>query len=203
MPISRQERAYLLKVNTLAMTEVMEIIPERQSDTRGFFSETFNATRFSEVGIDIEWVQDNHSLSVSKGVLRGLHYQRPPFAQAKLVRVLKGAIFDVAVDIRHGSPTFGVWCSLIVSAENWNQILVPTGFAHGLLTLEPKTEVLYKVSALYSAEHDRAINFADPDIGVDWPLSETEPILSPKDRAAPFLRDIDSGFYFQSDGAHQ
>ena len=193
----------MLKVNSLTITGVMEIIPEKHGDARGFFSETFNAGRLSEAGIDIEWVQDNHSFSVSKGVLRGLHYQRPPFAQAKLVRVVKGAIFDVAVDIRHGSPTFGDWCSLIVSAEKWNQILVPVGFAHGLFTLEPDTEVLYKVSAFFSPEHDRVINFADPDIGVDWPLSGLEPFLSSKDRAAPFLRDVDSGFQFQLDGTPQ
>lgn len=185
------------------MAEVVEIIPDKHGDARGFFSETFNASRFSEAGIDIEWVQDNHSFSVARGVLRGLHYQRPPFDQAKLVRVVKGAIFDVTVDIRHGSPTFGNWCSLIVSAEKWNQILVPAGFAHGLLTLEPDTEVLYKVSAVYSAEYDRAINFADPDIGVDWPLSGLQPILSPKDRVAPFLREVDTGFTFRSHNISQ
>lgn len=191
------------KVTALSIPEVMEVIPDRHEDARGFFSETFNAAQFSEAGIQIEWVQDNHSFSAAKGVIRGLHYQRPPFAQAKLVRVTKGAIFDVAVDIRHGSPTFANWCALIVSAEKWNQILVPAGFAHGLLTLEPDTEVLYKVSAHYSPECDCTINFADPDIGVDWPLSGVEPVLSPKDRAAPFLRDVISGFQFPSDGGPQ
>ena len=136
----------------LNLPEVLEIRPERHGDARGFFSETFNARRFADAGIHISWLQDNHTFSAPKGVLRGLHYQAPPFAQDKLVRVVKGAIFDVAVDIRRGSPTFGRWCSLVVSAAQWNQILVPKGFAHGFLTLEPETEVIYKVSEVYAPD---------------------------------------------------
>lgn len=142
------------------------------------------------------FVQDNHSYSSSKGVLRGLHFQLPPFAQDKLVRVVKGAIYDVAVDIRQGSPNFAKWCGLIVSAEAWNQILVPKGFAHGFLTLEPDTEVIYKVSDVYAPDCERSIRYDDPDIGIDWPLDGAEPVLSVKDLKAPLLRDTDTGFRF-------
>jgi len=132
---------------------------------------------------------------VEAGVIRGLHYQVPPVAQAKLVRVVRGAIFDVAVDIRHGSPSFGRWVGLEVSAEAWNQILVPPGFAHGFMTLQPNTEVIYKVSAPYSPQHDRAIRWDDPAIGIDWPLEARTPILSDKDRAAPLLADAPPAFH--------
>jgi dTDP-4-dehydrorhamnose 3,5-epimerase len=189
-------------VTRLALPEVLELTPAKQGDARGFFSETFNARRFIEAGITLSWVQDNHSYSASKGVLRGLHYQIAPFAQDKLVRVIRGSIFDVAVDIRRGSPTFGRWCSLVVSAAKWNQILVPKCFAHGFLTLEPDTEVIYKVSEFYDPEHDRAVHYADADIGIDWPLNGAEPILSAKDRSAPLLRDVEPGFFYQPvDGA--
>lgn len=184
-------------VKKLSLPEILEITPAKHGDARGFFSETYNAKRFSDAGIDLPWVQDNHSFSAPAGVLRGLHYQIPPFAQDKLVRVVRGAIFDVAVDIRHGSPRFGQWCGLTISADKWNQILVPSGFAHGFVTLEPNTEVIYKVTELYSPDHDRAIHYADSDIGVDWPSDGIELTLSAKDQEAPLLRDVDTTFKYQ------
>jgi dTDP-4-dehydrorhamnose 3,5-epimerase len=190
-----------MDVTPLKLPEVPEIIPRKLGDERGFFSETYSLEVFGRAGIDLIWVQDNHSFSVSKGVLRGLHYQSPPMAQDKLVRVVKGAMFNVAVDIRHGSPSFGQWVSLIVSEEAWNQILIPKGFAHGFLTFEPNTEVIYKVSAFYSAAHDRNIRFDDRAIGIDWPISDVSPVLSEKDRNAPMLRDADTGFRYEGDSA--
>ena len=178
-----------MELRPLVLDGVMEIVPRRFGDERGFFSETWSARSLSEHGLDIEFVQDNHSLSREPGVLRGLHFQLPPFAQAKLVRVTRGAILDVAVDIRTGSPTYGRWCSLEVSAEAWNQILVPIGFAHGFVTLEPDTEVLYKTSAPYAPEHERAIRYDDPAIGIAWPL-EADPVLSERDRAWPALAPV-------------
>lgn len=181
-------------IQPLRIPEVLEIVPVRHGDERGFFSEVWSAAALADAGVGREFVQDNHSLSVEAGVLRGLHYQEPPFAQAKLVRVVRGSVFDVAVDIREGSPTFGQWVGLTISAEKWNQILVPEGFAHGFLTLEPNTEVLYKVSAPYSPAHDRGLCWNDPAIGIDWPLDGRAPILSGKDRAAPLLADIPLSF---------
>ena len=187
----------MIQVRPLAIAEVLEIVPTRHGDHRGFFSEVWSAPELAAKGIGLPFVQDNHSFSVERGVLRGLHYQEPPFAQAKLVRVARGAIFDVAVDIRHGSPTFGRWVGLTLSAEAWNQIFVPEGFAHGFVTLEPATEVLYKVSAAYSPAHDRAIRWDDPEIGIDWPLEGREPIVSEKDRAAPLLADSPAAFRYE------
>ena len=186
----------MVEVRQLGIGGVLEIRPERFADERGFFSEVWSKTSWREAGIDVEFVQDNHSLSMARGVLRGLHFQVPPMAQAKLVRVARGAVFDVAVDIRKGSPTFGRWVSTILSAKEWNQLFVPTGFAHGFVTIEPDSEVEYKVSAHYSAAHDRAIRFDDPDIAIDWPLAAGEMTLSDKDRAAPRLADIETGFTF-------
>ena len=179
----------MLEVTPLAIPDVLEIKPRKFGDDRGFFSETYNAQRFAEAGIIMPFVQDNQSFSSERFTLRGLHFQAPPFAQDKLVRVLKGSILDVAVDIRHGSPTFGQWVALEVSAKAFNQILVPKVFAHGFLTLEPDTEVYYKVSAPYSGDHDRGIAWNDPAIGVDWPLGGEEPVLSGKDKVAPMLAD--------------
>ena len=179
-----------MKFEKLDISGVLEFIPRRFGDDRGFFSETYSKQSFAKAGFDIDWVQDNHSRSEEKGVLRGLHFQLAPFAQDKLIRVLRGAIFDVAVDLRKGSPTFGKWTSRILSAAEWNQLLIPKGFAHGFLTLEPGVEVAYKVSAPYSPEHDRSIRWDDPAIGVAWPLAGQQPILSPKDRDAPLLADL-------------
>jgi dTDP-4-dehydrorhamnose 3,5-epimerase len=184
----------LLEVRALELEGVLEIRPQRHSDERGFFSETWNEAAYRTAGIDLHFVQDNHSLSREAGIIRGLHFQSPPVAQDKLVRVSRGAVFDVAVDIRPGSTTFGQWAGVRLSAADWNQLLVPKGFAHGFLTLEPDCEVQYKVTAPYSREHDRAIRFDDPAIGIEWPIDREALILSDKDRGAPFLADIDTGF---------
>lgn len=181
----------MLTVTPLALSEVLEITPRRFGDDRGFFSETYNAQRMAEAGIDLVFVQDNHSYSAAAGVLRGLHYQLAPRAQDKLVRVVRGAILDVAVDIRRGSPGFGKWVALEVSAEKGNQILVPKGFAHGFVTLVDNTEVIYKVTDFYSPDHDRSIRFDDADIGIDWPQAVAPFTLSQKDEAAPLLRDAE------------
>ena len=183
-------------VESLAMPDVKIVRPQRHGDARGFFSETYNARDFAEAGIDIGFVQDNHAFSAEKGTVRGLHFQTPPFAQDKLVRVVRGAILDVAVDIRSGSPTYGQHVSAVISAEEWNQILLPVGFAHGLVTLEPDTEVLYKVSNFYSREHDLGLLWNDPDLGIDWPVDEAEAVLSDKDRVQPRLRELPAHFTF-------
>ena len=177
----------MLEVRPLDLGGVLEITPRRFADERGFFSETYNFDRFAQAGLDMVFVQDNHSLSVGRGVLRGLHYQLPPRAQAKLVRVVRGAIFDVAVDIRRSSPTFGRWVALEISAAKGNQILVPKGFAHGFVTLAENTEIVYKVTDAYSPEHDRSIRFDDPAIGIEWPSLVEAFQLSAKDREAKLL----------------
>ena len=180
-----------IEVRPLGLPEVLEIVPPRYGDDRGFFSETYSVAGLSGHGLDLTFVQDNMSLSVGRSVVRGLHYQLPPFAQDKLVRVGRGAILDVAVDIRRSSPNFGKWVALEVSAAKWNQILVPKGFAHGFVTLMENTEVIYKVSAPYSKEHDRSIRFDDPAIGIVWGFDIAKAQLSDKDRHAPALADAD------------
>lgn len=186
----------MIRVSPLDLPEVLEIVSARFGDERGFFSEVYNSVALAEQGIAVDFCQDNQSVSTSRGVLRGLHYQVPPFAQTKLVRVARGSIFDVAVDIRRGSPDFGRWVGLVVSAERWNQILVPVGFAHGFVTLERYTEVHYKVSAPYSPEHERAVIFDDPDIAIEWPVEPASLTLSAKDRAAPLLEAQEDTFVF-------
>lgn len=173
------------------------ITPPKFGDHRGFFSETYNKRALAEAGLDLEFVQDNHSLSAQKGTLRGLHFQTPPFGQDKLVRVTRGAILDVAVDLRRGSPTYGQHVSAELSAENWSQLLVPIGFAHGFVTLEPDTEVLYKVTQYYSPECDRGLLWNDPDLGIPWPVAEADAILSDKDRKHPRLRDLPDIFIYR------
>ena len=182
-----------IEARPLDLPELIELKPRRFYDDRGFFSEVWSEARLAEAGIRTRFVQDNVSLSRAKGVLRGLHFQAPPAAQAKLVRVARGAIFDVCVDVRRASPTFGRWAGLLVSAEEWNQLYVPEGFAHGFVTLEDDTEVSYKVSAAYEAHYERAIRFDDPALGIDWPI-DGEPLLSAKDAAAPLLSEIETGF---------
>lgn len=179
-----------MELRPLGIDGVIEIIPKKFGDARGYFAETYARTGFQTAGIVQDWVQDNQSFSAEKGVLRGLHFQVSPFAQDKLIRVLRGSIFDVAVDIRKGSPTFRRWVSCTISAAAFNQLLVPKGFAHGFVTLEAETEVLYKVSAPYAAACDRGISYADPALGITWPLPASGPILSDKDRKAPKLADI-------------
>lgn len=170
--------------------------PRKYGDHRGFFSETFNKKHFYNNNVDIDFVQDNHSLSVEKGTLRGLHYQTPPFAQDKLVRVVSGSILDVAVDIRLGSPTYGKYEAVKLSAENWSQLFVPKGFAHGFITLQENTEVVYKVSNYYSPDNDAGIRWDDPDLAIDWGLEISRPILSDKDQEQPALAEIASPFNF-------
>ena len=170
------------------------IEPKRFGDHRGFFSETFHAERLAELGFATPFVQDNHSLSAEPDTVRGLHFQSPPFAQDKLVRVVRGAILDVAVDIRRGSPTFGDHVAVELSAENWRQLLVPAGFAHGFVTLASDTEVIYKVTAYYAPDHDHGILWSDPDLGIDWGIGPEAARLSDKDSRQPRLRDIVSPF---------
>jgi dTDP-4-dehydrorhamnose 3,5-epimerase len=167
---------------------VREIMSRRFGDARGFFAETWQRQRFAEAGIDVDWLQENQSLSAERHVLRGLHLQVNPLPQAKLVRVLRGRVYDVAVDVRPNSSTFGKWVSCILSSETFNQLYIPVGFAHGFLTLEPGVEVFYKVSAPYAPNCERGIIWSDKDIAIDWPLQPGDkPILSDKDRAAPTL----------------
>jgi dTDP-4-dehydrorhamnose 3,5-epimerase len=174
------------------------IEPKRFGDHRGFFSETFHAARLAALGFATPFVQDNHSLSAEPGTVRGLHFQTPPFAQAKLVRVARGAILDVAVDLRRGSPTYRDHAAVELSAANWRQLLVPEGFAHGFVTRAPDTEVLYKVTAYYAPEHDRGVLWSDPDLGIDWGIAPEAARLSDKDRAQPRLREIDPPFACQT-----
>lgn len=167
--------------------------PARHGDARGFFSEVWSRRAFAAEGLDFDWCQDNHSRSAEAGTLRGLHYQAPPMAQAKLMRCIAGAVWDVAVDMRPASPTYRRWHGLELSAENWAQLLVPRGFLHGFVTLTPGAEVLYKVDAPYSRAHDGAVAWNDPDLAIDWPLAQP-PVLSQKDRAAPRLADWTNPF---------
>lgn len=170
--------------------------PAIHRDGRGFFSEVFNQERLRDFGIDATFVQDNHSMSVGKGVVRGLHFQAPPHAQGKLVRVSRGSILDVAVDIRHGSPTFGQHVAATLSAENWKQLWIPTGFAHGFCTLEPETEVIYKVTDYYAPQADCGIAWDDPALGIAWPVEPPDALMSDKDLRYPQLADLPEYFTY-------
>ena len=169
--------------------------PTRYSDQRGYFAETYSKKGVAKYGIFDEFVQDNHSVSAAIGTVRGLHFQAPPFAQAKLVRCGRGAIFDVAVDIRRGSPTYGQWVGYELTAENGAQLYVPEGFAHGFVTLEPDSEIVYKCSDYYTPEVEGSVHWRDPNISIEWPLTNT-PVLSEKDELAPRLDDFESPFTF-------
>ncbi|MDC7676510.1 dTDP-4-dehydrorhamnose 3,5-epimerase [Asticcacaulis sp. LKC15W] len=169
------------------------ITPNRIGDHRGYFVEAFKADWFRENVEDVTFVQDNQSMSAQVGTIRGLHYQSAPFGQGKLVRVLKGAIFDVTVDIRKDSPTFGQWIGANLTAEGGEQLWVPDGFAHGFCILEPNTEVFYKVTNPYSREHDKGVAFDDPEIGIEWPIDLAEAVLSDKDKVQPKLADLNGG----------
>ena len=179
-----------------ALEGVVVITPRRFGDARGFFSETWNARAFAEAGFDLGFVQDNHSKSAPAGTVRGLHFQAPPHAQDKLVRVVRGRVIDVAVDIRKGSPSYGHWVAEELSAENGCQLLVPKGFLHGFATLEPDTEVLYKCTDLYAPQTEGAVRFDDPDLGIDWGVAPEQATLSDKDAKAPRFAELDSPFTY-------
>lgn len=179
-----------IEIRTTAIPAVKLVVPPRFKDARGFFSETYKRNEFEAAGLTHDFVQENHSLSVEAGTVRGLHYQAHPFAQDKLVRVVRGCIFDVAVDLRASSPTCGLHVTAELSADNWQQMLIPIGFAHGFCTLEPNTEVVYKVTNYYSRAHDFGVAWNDPNIGIQWPIGEGVAVLSDKDKLQPRLREI-------------
>ncbi|WP_297976671.1 dTDP-4-dehydrorhamnose 3,5-epimerase [uncultured Amaricoccus sp.] len=188
-----------MDVRATAIPEVKLLSPRRFGDHRGYFCETWSAPRMAAAGLDVAFVQDNESLSAQVGTLRGLHFQAPPFAQAKLVRVARGAIRDVAVDVRRGSPTFGRWVAEELSAASAAQLLVPRGFLHGFVTLVPDTLVLYKVDNPYDAASDGGVAWNDPDLGVDWGWPADAVVLSDKDRAQPAFRAWESPFEYGVD----
>lgn len=181
-----------MNITPTKLDGVVIIEPDVFTDDRGWFFESYNQAKFKALGIETVFVQDNHSLSSEAGVLRGLHFQNPPKAQTKLVRCTYGALLDVVVDLRKNSPTFKQWFSIELTAENKKMLYVPAGCAHGFLTLEPNSELQYKVDNHYSKEHDRSIRWNDPEIGIDWGISD--PILADKDRNAPLLSDSDADF---------
>ena len=181
-------------VERLAIPEVVLVTPPRFLDARGFFSETWNAPRFADAGIPGPFMQDNHALSRDRGVLRGLHCQIGPNAQGKLVRAVRGAIWDVAVDIRRGSPTYGKHVGAVLSAENWQQLWVPVGFLHGYCVLQPDTEVIYKVTATYDKSAERGVIWNDPDLAIPWPIAPAEVLLSDKDTVLPRLAACEGWF---------
>lgn len=183
-----------MEIERLALSEVLVIKPRRFGDARGFFSETYNRQAFTEAGITLDFVQDNHSRSTVRHTVRGLHFQTGPFAQAKLIRVSRGAILDVAVDIRRDSPTYGRHVAVEISADAWNQILIPVGFAHGLCTLTDDTEVQYKVTSPYSPAHDKGLLWNDPELGIPWPATADNAVLSDKDRVQPRLAELPTWF---------
>lgn len=183
-----------MKIIETKIPEVKILEPRVFGDHRGWFTETYSKSKLKAAGFEVDFVQDNHSLSVEKGTLRGLHFQCSPKAQTKLVRCTKGRILDVAVDLRQGSPTYKAWVAVELSEENKQQIFIPKGFAHGFLTLTENVEVQYKVDEDYSPEHDRSIRFDDPELNVDWGVEN--PILSEKDLSAPNLKDCDFNFEY-------
>jgi dTDP-4-dehydrorhamnose 3,5-epimerase len=184
-----------MQIEPTSLPDCVILTPARFGDARGWFSETWSARRFAEAGLPGDWVQDNHSFSASVGTLRGLHFQRPPHAQDKLVRCTRGAIFDVAVDVRVGSPTYGRWVGVDLTPENGRQLLVPKGFLHGFVTRAPDTEVQYKCTDTYAPDCDGGIRWDDPEIGIDWGV--TDPVLSAKDQVAPLLADWVSPFVWE------
>ena len=186
-----------MQVIATEIAEVKEIRPVRHRDSRGFFSEIFREDVLRQHGIAVSFVQENHSLSTERGVVRGLHFQLPPMSQAKLVRVAAGSVFDVAVDLRQGSPTFGRHVAVVLSAAEGNQLFVPEGFAHGFCTLEPDSEIVYKVNRYYSAEHDRGLLWDDPELGIAWPVAAAAALLSDKDRRQPRLADLPVAFRYE------
>lgn len=186
-----------MEIEHTALPGVVILTPARHGDARGYFSESWNRERMAQAGLDYDFVQDNHSLSAAVGTVRGLHFQKPPHAQTKLVRCGQGALFDVAVDIRRGSPTFGQWTGVELTAQNGKQLLIPAGFLHGFSTRLPDTEIIYKCSDYYAPDCDAAVRYDDPGIGIDWNLGAVEPLLSAKDAAAPLLSDLETPFVFE------
>ena len=187
-----------MDVVALSIPEVKLLKPPRFRDARGVFCEIYNRQLLSRGGIAVEFVQDNCSVSAVSGTIRGLHFQAPPMAQAKIVTVMRGRMRDVVVDCRKGSPTFGQHVGVELDGEEWNQLFVPEGFAHGFCTLEPDTMVLYKVSAPYAPELDGGIAWNDPDLGIDWPVAPDKAMVSEKDKQLPRLRDISSPFTYRA-----
>lgn len=183
-----------MDVTPLYPPDLLLLRPEQFSDDRGAFSEVYSRSKLLAQGIDVDFVQDNQSLSVSVGTVRGLHFQKPPFAQTKLVRVIRGCILDVAVDIRKGSPTYGQHAAVELSADNSLQLFIPAGFAHGFCTLEPLTEVIYKVSAPYAPQHDAGVLWNDPELNILWPIDADGAVLSGKDAQLPRLGQIQTPF---------
>ena len=183
-----------MKVESLAIEAIKLITPKKIGDGRGFFSETWNERVLADGGIAARFVQDNHACSGAPGTVRGLHFQLPPMAQDKLIRVVRGAVLDVAVDIRRSSPTFRRHVAVVLSAENWSQLWVPKGFAHGYCTLEPDTEVIYKVTEYYSPAHDKGILWDDPALGIKWPVAADRALLSEKDKLQPRLAELQTAF---------
>lgn len=181
-----------MQIDQTRLPDVLLLTPRRFGDARGWFMETFSGPKLAEAGVTVDWVQDNHSFSATKGTLRGLHYQAPPHAQDKLVRCSRGVILDVAVDFRMGSPSFGQWVAQELSSDNGRMMLVPKGFLHGFLTLTDDVEVQYKCSDVYAPDCDGAVRWDDPEIGVEWGVAA--PVLSDKDAAAPLLKDAPRPF---------
>lgn len=190
-----------MHVDKTGLPGLLVLTPPRFGDARGFFSETWNRARLAEHGVDIDFVQDNHSFSAQTGTVRGLHFQAPPHAQAKLVRCGRGVLFDVAVDLRRGSPTYGRWYGVELSFENGRQLMIPAGFAHGFATRTPDTEVIYKCSDYYAPETEGALRYDDPDLGIDWGLGDLTPILSDKDAAAGRIAELQTPFVYEEAGA--
>lgn len=183
-----------MKIEKTAIEGVLIVTPQRHGDARGFFSETFKQDALREAGADIDWIQDNHAFSAARGVVRALHFQKPPAAQAKLVRVTRGAVYDVAVDLRRASDTYGQYVGVELSADNWRQLLVPAGFAHGYCALTENCEVLYKVDAPYAPASEGGLFWADPDLAIDWPIGRAEALLNARDEAWPRFADFVSPF---------
>ena len=190
-------RDQTLRIEKTKLDGVIIISPKRHGDPRGFFAESWNKRDMAQQGLVVDWVQDNHSLSATVGTVRGLHFQSPPHAQDKLVRCGRGAMFDVAVDIRKGSPTFGDWIGIELTAQNGKQLLIPAGFLHGFVTRAADTEICYKCSDYYAPECDGTVRYDCPDIAIDWGLGDTPAVLSDKDTTARGLAEFDSPFTFE------